>query len=629
MDTRERSSLAPPANGDTLPSEIAVTTDRASGVTNAAADEEVLGQFLGDPSFPVSWDSEIEKRFFWVYDDLHIPNPVSPMFFDIGGWWLSCDHMFRRFGTPFAVDWLAKNVNGYVYTTAVPADPNLRIEGTEYTSVYGARVPRDAAYATTIGKYLDTVLPVYGEHFADWWRTRLRPEMERNFAYLEERLDAADDLSLAEMATVLEDAIDIHDRHWKIHWMLNFAQLSATLNLRAVMERTRGSVDEELLGRLQNSASDRNWDSIEALWRMKNEVRDDAELRALFTGSGADIARALRASERGRRFITERMEPYQREFGWHAVWSHEFVYPTAREDVAPVLDLVRGYLETDYDYPSAIDAMRKDIEAASQEILEGLSGDALDEMRRANEVNLRMAPLTPDHHFYIDQGANAHVRLVLLAIGRKLVAAGRLDQPDDVVFLRYNELRAVIGDADAIDARRIVATRRAEREAATRLQPRDWIGTATPSQLAFPYLVNWGYPERFHRGQEAPSTDDTTVAGIAGSPGTVEGVARVVRTVDEFDEVAEGDILVCQMTNPAWVVLFTKIAGLVTDTGGTTSHPAVLSREFGIPAVIGTSVATAKIRTGDRIRVDGTAGRVEILSSGSPADAAAPAMVGS
>ena len=69
-------------------------------------------------------------------------------------------------------------------------------------------------------------------------------------------------------------------------------------------------------------------------------------------------------------------------------------------------------------------------------------------------------------------------------------------------------------------------------------------------------------------------------------------MARVVMTVDEFDEVSDGDILVCQMTNPAWVVLFTKIAGLVTDTGGTTSHPAVLSREFGIPAVIGTSVAT-------------------------------------
>jgi pyruvate,water dikinase len=542
------------------------------------------------------------------------------MFFDIGGWWLSCDHMFRRFGTPFAVDWLAKNVNGYVYTTAIPADPDLRIDATEYSSRYGARVPRDAAFATTMGAYLDTVLPVYGRDFASWWRDRLRPEMERNFAFLEERLDAAEGMDLAEVACLLEDAIDIHDRHWKIHWMLNFAQLSATLDLRAVMQQHRGEVDEQLLGRLQNSASDRNWDSIEALWRMKNEVRDDPELRAAFAPEDTtEIARNLRDADRGRRFIAERVEPYQREFGWHAVWSHEFIFPTVREQMEPVLELVRGYLATDYDFPSAIEAMRQDIEAASREILEGLTGEALEEMRAANEVNLRMAPLTPDHHFYIDQGANAHLRLVLIEVGRKLVADGRLDQPDDVLFLRYNELRGLIGSAAAIPARAIVADRRLEREAAQRLHPRDWVGTVTPSQLAFPYLVNWGYPDRFHQQQ---SDDQRSITGIGGSAGIVEGIARVVRTVEEFDQVQDGDILVCQMTNPAWVVLFTKIAGLVTDTGGTTSHPAVLAREFGIPAVIGTSVATQRIATGDRVRVDGTAGQVEILrdeSTGSPA----------
>jgi phosphohistidine swiveling domain-containing protein len=593
-----------------------------------AATEEILGQFLGDDAFPVIWTSEVEKDFFWVYDDLHIPHPVSPMFFDIGGWWLSCDHMFRRFGTPFAVDWLAKNVNGYVYTTAIPADPSLRIEGTEYSSSYVARVPRDASFAGGMGKYLDTVLPVYGLHFADWWRQRLVPEMQRNFAYLEEQLDAAGEKTLPELATLLEDAIDIHDRHWKIHWMLNFAQLSATLNLRAVMEKTRGAVDEALLGRLQNSASDRNWDSIEALWRMKNEVRDDAVLRAAFElDEATGIAARLRATDRGRRFIAERVEPYQREFGWHAVWSHEFIFPTRREQMEPVLELVRGYLATDYDYPAAIEAMRLDIEAAAREILDGLEGEALEAMRAANEVNLRMAPLTPDHHFYIDQGANAHVRLVLLEVGRKLVAAGRLEQPDDVMFLRYNELRGLIGSAGSGDGaahgtRAIVAARRAEREAAERLRPRDWIGTATPSQLAFPYLVNWGYPARFHQAQ---SEDLRQISGLGASPGIVEGVARVVRTVDEFDDVRDGDILVCQMTNPAWVVLFTKIAGLVTDTGGTTSHPAVLAREFGIPAVIGTSVATQRIETGDRLRIDGSSGTVRILRHEADAVPAAPA----
>ncbi|HEX5395779.1 MAG TPA: PEP-utilizing enzyme, partial [Candidatus Limnocylindria bacterium] len=484
-----------------------------------------------------------------------------------------------------------------------------------YGARYGARVPLDPEYSDRMGTYLDAVLPTYGRHFADWWRDRLVPEMERNFAFLEEMLDRQDEMTLVELAVLLEDAIDVHDRHWKIHWMLNFAQLSATLKLRAVMEKTHGKVDEALLGRLQNSASDRNWDSIKALWEMKEEAGADRDLSTAFgQPNAAEIIAGLEGSERGRRFIAERIKPYQREFGWHAVWSHEFVFPTLFEKMEPVIELVRGYLETDYDYPSTMGALKADIEAASGEILDGLEGDALDEMRAANETNLRMAPLTPDHHFYIDQGANAHVRLVLVAIGRKLVDAGVVDAPDDVIFLRYNELRALIGDPAAINARAIIGQRRAEREQAYELRPPAWIGTATESQLAFPYLTNWGFPEKFHRKGDVTGQ----VKGIGGSPGVVEGIARVVLREDQFDEVRAGDILVCHMTNPAWVVLFTKIAGLVTNAGGLTAHPAVLSREFGIPAVIGTQDGTQRIATGDRLRVDGGTGTVEILETAAP-----------
>ena len=578
----------------------------------ANMDEPILDQFLGNDAFPITWDSELEQRLFWVFDDLHCPHPLSPMFFEIGGWWLTCDHMFRRFGTPFACDWITKNVNGYLYTAAVPADPAWPVDAMEYGARYGARVPLDPEYSDRMGTYLDAVLPTYGRHFADWWRDRLVPEMERNFVFLEEMLDRQDEMTLMELAVLLEDAIDVHDRHWKIHWMLNFAQLSATLKLRAVMEKTHGAVDEALLGRLQNSASDRNWDSIRALWEMKQEARADAELAEAFGHeNAAQIIAALEGSERGRRFTAERIKPYQKEFGWHAVWSHEFVFPTLYEKMEPVVELVRGYLETDYDYPSTMGALKADIEAASREILDGLEGDALEEMRAANEINLRMAPLTPDHHFYIDQGANAHLRLVLVAIGRKLVSLGAVDAADDVIFLRYNELRVLIGDPAGMDARAIIGQRKAEREQAYQFRPPAWIGTATESQLAFPYLTNWGFPEKFYRKGDVAGQ----VKGIGGSPGVVEGIARVVLREDQFDEVRAGDILVCHMTNPAWVVLFTKIAGLVTNAGGLTAHPAVLSREFGIPAVIGTQDGTQRIGTGDRLRLDGTTGTVEILEA--------------
>ena len=578
-----------------------------------ALKEEVLGQFLGDAEFPVEWTSETEKLLFWVYDDLHCPHPLSPMYEDIGGWWLSCDHMFRRFGTPFATDWIAKNVNGYLYTAAIPAEAGLTVAAQEYGYATVPVVPEDPDYAAKIGTYLGAVLPTYGLEFVNWWRDRLVPEMDRNFAYLEGMLDKGDELSLMELACLFEDAIDVHDRHWKIHWMLNFAQLSSTLNLRAVMERTHGKINEQLLGRLQNSAKDRNWDSIEALWKMKEEAKSDPDLAAIFKADTAgEIIVALKGSQRGRQFIAERVEPYQREYGWHAVWSHEFIFPTVREQMEPVIELIRGYIETNYDYPKTIAVLAADIADAAKEILEGLEGDALDEMRAANDINLRMAPLTPDHHFYIDQGANAHVRLVLVALGKKLVAQGVLDAPDDVVFFKYNELRVFMGDPSAMDGRALVADRKAARAKAYTFRPKEWVGTVTATQLAFPYLNLWGFPDKFYR---KASTVAGELSGIGGSPGVVEGIARVVIREDQFDDVRAGDILVCQMTNPAWVVLFTKIVGLVTDAGGTVSHPAVLSREFGIPAVVGTSVATQQIKNGDRIRIDGTTGRVEILST--------------
>ena len=572
----------------------------------ATQQHEVLGTNFGTDAFPVDWQ-EGEKELFWIHDDLHIPNPVSPLFFDIGGWWLTCDHMFRRFGTPFACDWIAKEINGYVYTAAIPCDPALRSEATEYEARYAPRTPRDPEYAGQIGAYLGGVLPIYASNFMDWWKTRLRPEIERNFEYL----DGFDyeGASLLELAVLLEDAMDVHDRHWKIHWMLNFAQFASTTNLNAVIEEV--GADVALMGRLQSSVEDRNWDAIEDLWKSKEEVKGDEELQAAFEApTAAEVMSALDGTDRGRRFIAERVRTHQQTFGYKSMWSHEFVYKLWVEDPAPIIEAIRGYVATDYDYPANLQSVRDDLEGATRDVVAGIEGDAREKLDAALQMSLNMNPLTPDHHFYVDQGTNARLRVAAIAIGRKLVEAGALTDPEDVVFLRYNELRRLMADPEAFDAQDLVSDRRDEREDAFEKRPPSWLGTATQDALDFPYAGLWGFPDRFHAGEPATTGE---IKGLAASPGVVEGPARFVSSLEEFDQVQEGEILVCRMTNPAWVVLFTKIAGLVTDTGGTTSHPAVLAREFGIPAVVGTGNAGERIKTGDRVRVNGATGVVEIL----------------
>jgi pyruvate,water dikinase len=107
--------------------------------------------------------------------------------------------------------------------------------------------------------------------------------------------------------------------------------------------------------------------------------------------------------------------------------------------------------------------------------------------------------------------------------------------------------------------------------------------------------------------------DSSEIRGFAASNGVVEGTARIVKSVEEIGRLQQGDILVCQITNPTWAPVFQKIAGAVSDIGGSMSHAAIVAREFGLPAVVGTGSATSRIKDGQRIRVDGGRGVVTIL----------------
>src|SRR4029453_6550408 len=183
----------------------------------------------------------------------------------------------------------------------IPATAGLHAEAQEYGARYTPRVPLDPAYPGQIGAYMGWTLPYYAEHFLTCWRGRLRPEMERNF----ERFDDydTDAASLLDLAILLEDAIDMHDRHWQIHWVLNFAQFSATLALTAAIAKVRGEGDHSaLMGRLQSSTENRNWDSIEALWKIKEWVKAEGGTVAkeFQRPTAHDLLRALAAPRVGR-----------------------------------------------------------------------------------------------------------------------------------------------------------------------------------------------------------------------------------------------------------------------------------------------------------------------------------------
>ncbi len=184
----------------------------------------------------------------------------------------------------------------------------------------------------------------------------------------------------------------------------------------------------------------------------------------------------------------------------------------------------------------------------------------------------------------------APLREMLRPVGEELVAAGRLEHPDDVYFLSIAEARAAIAGADM---RATVAAHRATfvREQARRRIPRVLLSDGTDAEVALVEVI------------------EGALRGSPASPGAVTGKARVIHS-PRGARLEPGEILVAPSTDPGWTPLFLTAGGLVMEMGGMMSHGAVVAREYGIPAVVGVANATERIATGDTITVDGSSGVV-------------------
>jgi pyruvate,water dikinase len=349
---------------------------------------------------------------------------------------------------------------------------------------------------------------------------------------------------------------------------------------------------------------------------MKEYIKGKPELAALIKKPTKEIMATITTVPGGDIFL-KKVEAYQQEYGYKAMYTHEYIYKTWKEDPTPIYEALRMYVAEDYDFSTSLENCKAEQKKAIAEMLERVKDPAKKEpLKKAMDLAVRMAPLTPDHHFYIDQACYARMRLMFLELGKKFVAEGVIGDPEDIFMFEYEEIRRISFNRKAFDSKALVVKRRAEMAEAAKKTPREWYGTVTHWQLyEEPYKALWGWPYKFERETELKKEAEKagSLKGLPASPGVAEGIVRYVTSPAEFDQIQNGDILVCKMTNPAWVVSFSKIAGLVTDTGGALSHPAVVSREFGIPAVTGTTKATRVLKSGMRVRVDGTAGMVTIL----------------
>jgi phosphohistidine swiveling domain-containing protein len=197
------------------------------------------------------------------------------------------------------------------------------------------------------------------------------------------------------------------------------------------------------------------------------------------------------------------------------------------------------------------------------------------------------------------------MRRAVVRFGQELVDRGVIQVPDDVFFLTRSELEEVLA-GDTTDMRPTVASRQREWERNRRLTPPLSLGKSPMEKLI------GGMAEAVRT--PGADLDGGSIRGVPASPGRATGPVRIVRGPDEFDLFQPGEVLVAQTTAPAWTPLFDRAAAVVTDAGSIAAHASLVAREYGIPAVVGTADASARLRDGEIVTVDGSAGVVELRS---------------
>ena len=283
-------------------------------------------------------------------------------------------------------------------------------------------------------------------------------------------------------------------------------------------------------------------------------------------------------------------------------------------------------LQAGEDIARPLEAVRAERDRITAEYRELLPDEAT---TMAFDQNLGLArmvfPYVESHNFYVEHWYHTIFWNKVREFGTLLARHDFVADAEDIFFLQRHEVSDALVDlrlawAAGSAARGpgywppIVQRRKAIMEAMRGWSPPPALGTV-PEAITEPMTIMlWGITtERVREWAAADRGDSRTLRGLAASPGTVEGPARVILDVRDIAALEAGEILVAPVTSPSWTPVFGKIGAAVSDIGGTMSHAAIVSREYGVPAVVGTADATARIKTGDRLRVDGTAGTVTIL----------------
>jgi pyruvate, water dikinase len=565
---------------------------------------------------------EDDKRF-WFYNSMHFPEPM-PAFDTITAEIPYCAigaNTARLFVFPTTLGIEHRIVNGRVYITANPVlDP---AEIARRAEVFG---PRAAHYYEN------------WDELYEGWKQRMAGLIREIESVTVPELPEFDDADVVTQARGVaqnhyvrenfQRCITLYSKMWHHHTEMLMLGYGAYLVFFQFCTQAFPEITDQTVARMVAGIDVIMYRPDDELRRLAR-LATDSGVDDLFTEGcvAADVLAALR--DRGEAGLAW-LDAFERARDpWFHVSTGDGFYHhhlSWNDDLTVPFTALPGYVAqvragTARDRPTTELKAERDRIAGGYRDLLGTDAEraAFDQMLG---LCRRVFPFVEDHKFYCEHWFTTRFFQKIKAFGELLARFGVLAEADDIFHLHHTEADEALTDVMLAWAAgsppvggahlpAIVAERKRMLGALHDWSPPPALGPV-PEALNDPAVrMLWGVTQQTVESWLSP--DEEEVRGCAASGGVVEGTARVLTDVNQIGEIREGEVLVCPVTAPSWAPVFGKIKAAVSDIGGSMSHAAIVAREYGMPAVVGTGDATKRIRTGDLVRVDGDRGTVRVL----------------
>jgi pyruvate,water dikinase len=414
-----------------------------------------------------------------------------------------------------------------------------------------------------------------------------------------------------------EISMFLNDRYWwanrqagRIHFIVLYPLTALYVTFENMTKEMFGFDDSDpKFKKLFQGFNHRSYDVDRELWYLAQQAAQ-LGLRDVFVSTPNDrlreIPSMLEQTEAGKKFLGD-FNKFIREEGWRSETFSDCTIPGWVDDPAMPLALLKAHAERG---EFILDRTLPELAKERDELIEELSRNLPEEPKGIWMALLRAGQtfetVSEEHPLYVELPCASTLHRILKEVGKRWQRKGTIEEWSDIFYLGAGEISYHIIDYRDMDFRKIVQRRKKlweEAKVKMEAEPTYW---GDPSAVEFDPILRkvCGY------GITVTQVPDALVSGVPGAPGVVEGIARVIATPKELGTLEDGTILVCEVTTPAWIPVFSKAKAVITDWGGPLSHAALVGREYKIPVVVATQNATKVIRNGQRIRVDGDKGVV-------------------